>query len=79
MLLVCVQLQIFFRVHAVCVCFTADYFYWHIDETLDELGLSQASEGRPAVHSRDIVNIIDGYAGLGHGLSTDEELGRVLL
>lgn len=66
----------FCRVHAVCVCDNADYFHGHIDETLDELGLSNIdSEGRSAVHSRDIIDIIEGYKGRGYGLSTDEELG----
>ena len=65
-------------VHAVCVCDNADYFHGHIDETLEELGLSQPqnTQGGPAVKSRDIINIIEGYKGRGYGLSTDKELGE---
>ena len=58
------------------MCDNADYFHGHIDETLEELGLSQDTEGRPAVKSREIIDIIEGYKGRGYGLSTDEELGE---
>jgi hypothetical protein len=42
---------------------------------LDKLGLSGSEEDRPAVRSRDIVDIMEGHEGQGYGLSTDEELG----
>ena len=62
------------------MCDNAEYFHGHIDETLEELGLSQSQEqdtqGRPAVKSRDIIDIVEGYKGRGYGLSTDEELGK---
>ena len=65
------------RIHAICVSDNADYFYEHIDETIHEVGLSEGYEGRPPVHSRDIIDIIEGYIGQGYGLSTDEELGEL--
>ena len=64
-----------FRIHAVCVCDDATHFHEAIDAILAKLGLSEDSEGRPAVRSRDIVDIIEGYEGRGYALSTDEELG----
>ena len=66
------------RIHAVCVCDDAAHFHEAIDAILTKLGLSEGSEGRPAVRSRDIVDIIEGYEGRGYGLSTDEELGIVV-
>ena len=65
----------FTRIHAICVCDNADYFYGHIDETITELELSKESEGQPPLRSRDIIDIIEGYKGQGYGKSTDEELG----
>ncbi len=62
------------RVHAVCVCDNEDYFYQHVDEQLGTLGLTQDREGRP-LRAKDLVDIIDGYKGLGYGKSTEEELG----
>ena len=65
------------RVHAVAVCDTADYFYNHVDEQLGEYGLTKDAEGKP-LKARDLVDIIEGYKGLGYGRSTDEELGEIL-
>ena len=65
---------LFYRVHAVCVCDTADYFYNHIDEHLEVYGLTKDSEGKP-LKAREMVDIVEGYKGLGYGKSTDEELG----
>ncbi len=62
------------RVHGVCVCDNADYFHGHIDEELQAFGLTTDREGKP-LRSRDIVDVIEGYKGLGYGLSTEEELG----
>ena len=60
----------------MCICDDAEFFHKDIDMILDKLGLSEDSEERPAVQSRDIINIIDGYKGHGnYGPSTDEELG----
>ncbi|RDD45412.1 Bifunctional D-cysteine desulfhydrase/1-aminocyclopropane-1-carboxylate deaminase, mitochondrial [Trichoplax sp. H2] len=56
------------KMHAICICSDANYFYQHIDETLQQLKLSDQ------VKARDIVDIIDGYAGLGYGLSTEDEM-----
>ncbi|XP_065056440.1 uncharacterized protein LOC135684731 isoform X2 [Rhopilema esculentum] len=55
------------KVHGVCVCDTADYFYDHIDELIGEYGLQD-------VKARDICDVIDGYKGEGYGKSTQEEL-----
>ena len=62
------------RIHGVCVCDDAAYFYNHIDVQLREYGLTQDSEGKP-LRAKDITDIIDGYKGRGYGISTDEELG----
>ncbi len=62
------------RVHAVCVCDVADDFYRFIDEQLETMGLAQDVEGKP-LRARDLVDIIDGYQGLGYGKSMDEALG----
>ena len=58
--------------HGVCVCDTADYFYDHIDELIDEYGLQD-------IKARDICDVIDGYKGEGYGKSTQEELGMNVL
>lgn len=65
----------FSRVHAVCVCDDADYFYQHVDEQLHCLGLIEGANGTP-LRARDMVDIIEGYKGQGYGKSTDEELGE---
>ena len=65
-----------YRIHAVCICDDAAVFHKDIDTILSKLGLSEDSEGRHAVQSKDIIDIIDGYKGHGnYGPSTDEELG----
>ena len=55
------------RCHAVNVSDNATYFYTKINEDLRTGGLD--------VRAEDIVDIIDGYKGLGYGLSTQDELG----
>lgn len=68
------------RIHAVSVCDADDtaQFYVDIDTILGKLGLSKDSdEGRSAVRTRDVVDIIEGHQGRGYALSTDEELGVV--
>ena len=62
------------------MCDDASHFHEAIDTILDKLGLSVSEgsgEDRPAVRSRDIVDIIEGHKGRGYGLSTDEELGII--
>jgi len=44
----------------VCVCDTADYFYKHIEEQLEEYGLTHDTQGRP-IRARDLVDIVEGY------------------
>ena len=57
------------RIHAVAVCDNAQYFYDHVDQTLDTLGMGEK------VKSTDILDVVDGYKGKGYGLTTDEDLG----
>ena len=45
----------------------AAYFYNKINEDLQTGGLD--------VQAEDIIDIIDGYKGLGYGVSTQDELG----
>ncbi|HAA53152.1 MAG TPA: D-cysteine desulfhydrase family protein [Myxococcales bacterium] len=54
------------RVHAVNVCDDADYFYAHVDQVLTTLGVSS--------QARDILDMVDGYKGLGYAISQDKEL-----
>ena len=54
------------RVHAVNVCDDADYFYDHVDRVLQELGASHKA--------RDILDMVDGYKGLGYAVSQPQEL-----
>ena len=44
------------------------YFYDHLQEVLNHF---EQENVKPS----DILNVIEGYKGLGYGLSTDEELG----
>lgn len=69
----------FCRIHAICICDDAALFHKDIDKILDKLGLSEDSKGRPALRSKDIIDIVDGYQGHGnYGPSTDEELGSYM-
>ena len=54
------------RVHAINVCDDANYFYRVVNQILKELGSNLPAE--------DILDIIDGYKGLGYAKSTREEL-----
>jgi D-cysteine desulfhydrase len=60
-----------FKVHAINVCDSANYFYDHLDEQMKELNLNQYK-------ASDLVNIIDGYKGKGYGISTNEELELIV-
>ncbi|XP_064638587.1 uncharacterized protein LOC135494484 [Lineus longissimus] len=55
------------KIHAVAICDSAAYFHNHVNETLQEVGLND-------IRSEDILDIIEGYKGLGYGISTPEEL-----
>ncbi|XP_048249910.1 bifunctional D-cysteine desulfhydrase/1-aminocyclopropane-1-carboxylate deaminase, mitochondrial-like [Haliotis rufescens] len=55
------------RCHGFLVCDDDVYFYDHIQQTLEEVGL-------PHVNARDIVDIVPGYKGKGYSISTEEEL-----
>ena len=63
------------RLHAVCVCDTADYFYGFVDRELEQSGLKPTRDGAP-LSSRDLIAIVDSYKGLGYGENTKEELGE---
>ena len=62
------------RIHAVSVSDSSDYFYNHIDNTLQQLGLLK-DNGHP-LKATDILEVVDGYKGRGYGLSTAEELSE---
>ena len=55
------------RVHGVSVCDDQLYFHTHCNEILNEMGVT-------GVRSEDILDVVDGYKGIGYGESTDEEL-----
>ena len=52
------------------MCDNADYFYKFIDDHLREFGFSELVKGG------EIVDLIEGYAGKGYALSTEEELSK---
>ena len=56
------------RIHGICACETADHFYSESDRYLEQLSLSRLC-------SRDLMELIDGYIGLGYSISTEAELG----
>ena len=58
------------RIHAVAVCDNSQYFYDHVDQTLEAIGIGDK------VKSTDILDVVDGYKGKGYGLTTDEDLGN---
>ena len=60
----------------MCICDNAEYFHGHVDEQLQALGLTVDSHGKP-IASRDIIDVIEGYKGLGYAQNTDEELGML--
>ena len=53
---------------------SADDFYRFINEQLVIFGLTEDAKGKP-LSARDLVDIIDGYQGMGYGKSTEDELG----
>jgi len=61
----------------LCVCDNEEYFYQRIDARLETLGLTLNAEGN-ALRARDLVDIIDGYKGLGYSRSTEGELGLLV-
>ena len=64
----------YYRVHGVCVCDEAKYFYSEVNGYLKEFGLTD--NGTP-IDSSKIMDLIDGYKGEGYALSTDEELSML--
>lgn len=63
---------VLFRIHAVAVCDNAHYFYDHVDQTLEAIGMGDK------VKATDILDVVDGYKGKGYGLTTDEDLGTYI-
>ncbi len=59
-----------FRVHAVNVCDDAEYFYNEVNRIYKELGFEGKAE--------DLLDMIDGYKGLGYAKSRREELDWML-
>ena len=57
------------RIHAVAVCDNAQYFYDHVDQTLEAVGMGDK------VKSTEILGVVDGYKGKGYGLTTEKDLG----
>ena len=66
---------IYSRIHAVCICYDSNYFYGHVDQQLESLGLTCSSTCQ-ALKARGIIDIIDGYKGRGYSNPTDEELSE---
>lgn len=60
------------RIHAVSIGIPVDSCYKLVDDHIKELGLVD-------VNVHDIVDLVDGYIGLGYGKSTKEELGKYRL
>lgn len=58
------------KCHAINVSDNAAYFYNKINEDLQTGGLD--------VQAEDIIDIIDGYKGLGYGVSTQDELEDII-
>ena len=77
-LLFCLFICFYSRIHAVCVCDNSAYFYGHIDQQLQSMGLTRTTTGQP-LRAADIIDIIDGYKGRGYSLSTDDELSENVL
>ena len=57
------------RIHAVPIGIPADSCYKLVDDHIKELGLV-------TVNAHDILEIIDGYIGLGYGRSSKQEMGK---
>ena len=55
------------------VSYNTTYIHKCIDQQLSAFGLT--ADGKP-LSSHDVVDIIEGYQGLGYGVNTDEELGK---
>ena len=60
------------RIHAICVCDDAEYFYNFVDDHFKKLGLTETNG--LAINVKDVVDIVDGHKGRGYALSTSEEL-----
>jgi len=53
------------------VSHNANYFYDHVSETLEAIGMG----GK--VKSTDMLDVVDEYKGQGYGLTTDEDLSMI--
>ena len=52
-------------------------FHKHITDELEAFGLDTDDQCRPVL-AKDLVDIVEGYAGLGYGMTTDKDLGIVV-
>jgi D-cysteine desulfhydrase family pyridoxal phosphate-dependent enzyme len=57
------------KVHAVNVCVDAPYFYTYVNKIFSELGA--------ALRAEEVLDIMDGYVGLGYARNTTEELAYI--
>ena len=60
-----------YRIHGVSIGIPVDSCYKLVDDHVKELGLVD-------VNARDIVDLVDGYIGLGYGKSSQQEMGKLL-
>ena len=56
----------------MAVCDNTQYFYDHVDQTLEAIGMGDK------VKATDILDVVDGYKGKGYSLTTDEDLGILI-
>lgn len=66
----CVHVCVY-RIHGVSIGIPVDSCYKLVDDHVKELGLVD-------VNAHDIVDLVDGYIGLGYGKSSQQEMGRLL-
>lgn len=60
-----------YRIHGVSIGIPVDSCYKLVDDHVKELGLVD-------VNAHDIVDLVDGYIGLGYGKSSQQEMGKLL-
>ena len=63
------------RIHSFSISAEKETVYAHMDDEIAELGLLNGTG--PSVQAKDLVNMNDGYIGVGYSLSMDEELGKI--
>ena len=63
--------NVIFRIHGIAVSRDKRCFDSIVDKTLDYFGIK-------SVQAEDILDAVDGYVGLGYGLSRKEEMGKYI-